>query len=65
MENKHGRKDDKILTARCQYCNKVIYSMYEEQVTYNHAAHEIACKVRKKLQGELHPAVKAGDASKS
>lgn len=40
-----------ILEAKCRYCGKVVYSMYEGQLKYNIQAHELSCPI--KLKEEL------------
>lgn len=39
---------EKILRAKCRYCGKKVFSLYEGQLKYNIQAHEISCPERKK-----------------
>jgi len=34
----------KPIKKKCQYCDKIITSLYEKQAQYNLDAHELACK---------------------
>lgn len=42
---KGGAEQMEKISKICPYCNKVIESLYTQQLKYNYEAHLLACKV--------------------
>lgn len=36
----------KLLKAKCKYCKKEIFSLYENQLKHNVEVHEVYCPIR-------------------
>lgn len=43
----------KLLQKKCPYCDKVIESIYENQLDYNLKAHMISCKKKTDFQKSM------------
>ena len=39
-----------IKKAECPYCNKIIESLYDNQLDYNYKAHLLACKKKDEVE---------------
>jgi hypothetical protein len=35
-----------VLKGKCVHCGKIIFSLYQDQLTYNVKAHEMSCPRR-------------------